>query len=316
MAVYTHVSDGEAKTLLGRFDIGALIRIDGIPQGVENTNYHLYTDQGRYILTLFEKRVDPRDLPFFIELMAHLAARGVAAPDPVRDRDGAIVHRLADRPATITTFLPGAPRMNPTAEECAALGRQIAAMHLAVADFQLQRENALGLAGWRKLAEACAAGAYRCAPGLAGLIEDELAHQEAATAPGLPGGVVHADLFPDNVFFEGDRLSGVIDWYFACNDAFAYDLAIALNALCWRAGWRDDNASALMRAYAAVRPLSDGERAALPALLRGAALRFLLTRLYDWLNQVDGALVTVKDPLEYRDILLHHRQGAAAGLWD
>lgn len=316
MAVYTHVADEEAEDFLLAYDIGALRSLTPIAEGVENTNYRLDTDQGRYILTLFEKRTDPADLPFFMAAMTHFAARGVNAPAPIATRDGGVIGALAGRSAVVIAFLQGKARMTPTSADCAAVGATLAAMHKAADGFPLRRANALSLEGWRRLANACWRDADRCAPGLSELIADEIAHQEQTLPSGLPRGVVHADLFPDNVFFNArGAVSGVIDFYFACTDAFAYDLAITMNAWSSDRGRLDEaRAGALLRAYCAARPPDPAERAAFNDLARGAALRFLLTRLYDYLHQVEGAVVTVKDPLEYRDLLIAHRGGRAARL--
>lgn len=309
MAVYTHVSEDALRALLDEYEIGGLVDFAGIAEGVENTNYAVRTDAGKFILTLFERRTREADLPFFIALMDHLSAKGVAAPRPIPDREGKLLKMVCARPAVLTSFLRGKMRAAPTAGDCRAFGVVLAGLHRAVADFKMARENALGLSGWKRLATACGDDAERCAPGLRALIEDELAFLSAHWPKDLPCGVVHADLFTDNVFFDGDEVSGVIDFYFACTDYFAYDLAICLNAWASVAGdWREDNRKALLEGYAGVRPLSESELIALPVLRRGAALRFLLTRLYDWINQVEGALVKVKDPLEYRDILLRCRR--------
>lgn len=308
MAVYTHVSEAELGAFLRDYDLGALVDFAGIREGVENTNYLLRTETGKFILTLFEKRVLEEDLPFFAALMEHLSAKGIAAPTPIQDRAGVSLRRLCERPALITSFLPGAKREPPSPNDCRSFGAALAQLHNAVGDFPMSRSNPLGLAGWRRLAQSCAGQADRCAPGLDNLIKEELAFLSANWPVRLPTGVVHADLFTDNVFFDGGSVSGFIDFYFACTDYFGYDLAISLNAWSFVNGaWRVENAGALLKAYASARILSEAERSALPILLRGAALRFLLTRLYDWLNQVEDALVTVKDPLEYRDILLRHR---------
>jgi homoserine kinase type II len=316
MAVYTHVAEAEAQTFLAAYDIGGLKTLTPIAEGVENTNYRLDTDEGRYILTLFEKRTDPKDLPFFMAAMSHFAARGVNAPAPIAMREGGVIGKVAGRSAVIITFLPGKARMAPANNDCAAVGATLAAMHKAAGGFPLRRANGLSLDGWRRLASACWRDADRCAPGLSEIIADEIAHQERMLNPGLPRGLVHADLFPDNVFFDArGAVSGVIDFYFACTDAFVYDLAITMNAWASDHGRFDEaRAAALLRAYSASRALSAAERGAFNDLARGAALRFLLTRLYDFLHQVEGAVVKVKDPLEYRDLLVAHRSGAAARL--
>ena len=310
MAVYTQVSDEDVAAFLDDYDIGNLKAKHPIAEGVENTNYKVETNQGAYILTLFEKRTNEADLPFFMDLMAHLAAKGLPAPAPVQKKSGAVVSPLANRPAVIVTFLLGEPDMTPSAAHCASAGAILADLHHAVPDFKAKRQNALSLAGWRRLADDCRSRADECAAGLSNLIDEELAFLEAQWPRDLPEGVVHADLFPDNVLFTEHEVSGVIDFYFSCNEFFAYDLAVCLNAWCFdqRARFSKDNAAAMMKAYLNKRALSAAEANALPLLLRGSALRFLLTRLYDWLHQVEGAIVKVKDPLEYRGILEHHRQ--------
>jgi homoserine kinase type II len=316
MAVYTHVAEDAAQDFMLAYDIGALKALTPIAEGVENTNYRLDTDQGRFILTLFEKRTDPADLPFFMAAMSHFAAHGINAPAPIVMRSGGVIGALAGRSAVVISFLEGKARMAPTSPDCAAVGATLAAMHKAAEGFPLRRANALSLDGWRRLANGCWRDADRCAQGLSELIADEIAHQERTQNQSLSRGLVHADLFPDNVFFDArGEVSGVIDFYFACTDAFAYDLAITMNA--WasdRGRFNEARAGAVLRAYSAVRPPDRAERSAFNDLARGAALRFLLTRLYDFLHQVEGAVVKVKDPLEYRDLLLAHRGGAAARL--
>jgi len=308
VAVYTHVSDDEIARFIACYDIGRFVAAVPIEEGVENTNYRIETVSGRFILTLFEKRVRAEDLPFFIALMRHLSQRGVPAPAPIAARDGATLMRLADRPAALVSFLNGAARMQPDPEDCRAAGAALANLHAAGADFGMLRSNDLGLDGWRKLAAACRGRANECAAGLAELIDAELALLESNWPRALPAGAIHADLFPDNVFFDADKVSGVIDFYFSCTDFLGYDIAVATNAWASQGGrWSQANATAILSGYEEVRPLGAEERNAIPVLLRGAALRFLLTRLYDWLHQVPGAVVRVKDPLEYRDLLIRHR---------
>ncbi|MFZ3034881.1 MAG: homoserine kinase [Parvibaculum sp.] len=309
MAVYTEVADEELEAFLEPYGIGQLLSYKGIAEGVENSNFMLHTDKGTYFLTLYEKRVAEDDLPFFLGLMNHLADRGIACPVPLRNRHGEMLGRLADRPAALITFLEGVSVKRPQPKHCAELGRALAKFHLGGQDFELKRENSLSVGGWRPLFKECSARADEVVAGLAADIEGELAYLEANWPGALPQGVIHADLFPDNVFFIGDKLSGVIDFYFACNDALAYDLAICLNAWCFEhdASFNITKARALLQAYHEVRPLEASELAALPLLARGSALRFLLTRLYDWLNQQPGALVSPKNPVEYLRRLRFHR---------
>jgi homoserine kinase type II len=314
MAVYTEVSDDELGAFVASYGLGSLVSYKGIAEGVENTNYLLNTERGRFILTLYEKRVAPQDLPFFLGLMEHLARSGINCPTPVRDAEGRNLRELAGRPAAIVTFLDGVWPRRPRPEHCAEVGGALAGLHLAGKTFGMRRENALGLPGWRPLFEKFRARADEIAPGLETLIAGELAHLETAWPRALETGVIHADLFPDNVFFLGDRLSGLIDFYFACTDALAYDVAVCLNAWCFEpdGSFNLTKGRRLLDAYSAVRPLVAAERDALPILCRGSALRFLLTRAYDWINTPPDALVQRKDPGEYIRRLRFHQSIARA----
>jgi homoserine kinase type II len=317
MAVYTEVPDGELEAFLTQYEIGRVVSCKGIAEGVENSNYLLRTDQGSYILTLYEKRVARADLPFFLGLMDHLASRGIACPTPLKGSDGEALRELCGRPAAIVSFLEGVWPRRPTARHCQLLGEQLARFHLAGSDFALRRPNNLSLAGWRTLVEATAERADEVRPGLAERLARELAVMEQGWPADLPAGVIHADLFPDNVFFLGDRLSGLIDFYFACNDFFAYDLAICLNAWCFEPdlSFNATKARLLLSSYRRQRFISADELAALPILARGSALRFLLTRLYDWLNHPAGAFVKPKDPVEYLRKLEFHARVDGVGAY-
>jgi len=308
MAVYTEVSDEAVGEFLAEYELGGIIAFRGIAEGVENSNYALKTTRGDYILTLYERRVAPHDLPWFLGLMEHLAERAILCPRPVPGRDGASLRWLAGRHAAITTFLPGVWPRRIRLEHCAPLGEALALLHLAGSDYAPERANALGPAAWSKLLAASAAEGDRIRPGLVGDLESLLARILAAWPDGLPSGQIHADLFPDNVFFLEGKISGLIDFYFAATDLYAYDVAVCLNAWCFESDFSCNvtKSRALLRAYDAVRPLEAGERAALPVLCQGAAMRFLLTRLYDWLNTPDGALVTRKDPIQYLRRLYFH----------
>jgi homoserine kinase type II len=316
MAVYTDVSDDDLVQFLAAYDIGSLVSCKGIAEGVENSNFLLQTEAGRFILTLYEKRVNEADLPFFLALMSHLAAKGIATPLPVKAKDGKALRRLAGRPAVIVTFLDGMSARKPTAEQCGQLGEALARLHVAGADFSGPvRANALGPNGWRPLLERSGPAANSVQAGLYGFADEELLHLEARWPRSLPAGVIHADLFPDNVFFLKGRLSGIIDLYFACNDLLAYDLAICLNAWCFEPDYSYNltKGRALIQGYDSVRRLSAAETEALPILCRGAAIRFMLTRLYDWLNVPPGALVRPHDPMAYyRRLRAHQRVESAA----
>jgi len=313
MAVYTDVSAEDLGKFLSGYDLGALLSYKGIAEGVENSNFLVHTGTGYYILTLYEKRVAAADVPFFLALMEHLAARGITCPQPVKDRDGRALGELCGRPAAIVTFLEGMWMRRPDAHHCAAVGEALARMHLAGADFSGRRRNALSVEGWRPLFEQAAERADSVQHGLRSTIEQELAALENAWPRNLPQGVIHADLFPDNVFFLGDKLSGLIDFYFACTDTLAYDVAICLNAWCFEQdhAYNVTKGKSLLSAYMRTRALSPAELDALPLLARGAALRFLLTRLVDWLNVPPGALVQPKNPLEYFRKLRFHQKAAS-----
>jgi homoserine kinase type II len=308
MAVYTEVTDEALTAFLTLYDIGSVVAFRGIAEGVENSNYALKTTQGDFILTLYEKRVNTADLPWFLGLMEHLAAKGLSCPLPVRGLDGQNLNRLADRVAAITTFLPGVWPRRVQAAHCGPLGAALALLHIDGEDFAPSRENALGPAGWRPLLEKSLPRADEILPGLGAELTFSLEAILAAWPQDLPRGHIHADLFPDNVFFLDGKISGLIDFYFAATDIYAYDIAICLNAWCFERDFSFNvtKSQALLRGYEAHRTLSSAERAALPVLAQGAALRFLLTRLYDWLNTPAGALVTRKDPMDYIRRLRFH----------
>lgn len=316
MAVYTEVPDDDLVTFVEGYGLGEVTAFKGIAEGVENSNYFLATEEGRYILTLYEKRVVPEDLPFFVDLVEHLAARGVRCPVPVRNATGGAIGELCGRPAAIFTFLDGMSVRRPKTQHCEWVGRALAELHLAGEGFSGQRRNALGLKDWRVLFERFQDDADQISPGLGTFIEDELTVLEASWPGDLPTGIIHADLFPDNIFFRRDEVSGVIDFYFACRDAFGYDIAVCLNAWCFEADYAFNvtKGRALLRGYQSVRPISAAERAALPLLARGAAMRFLLTRAYDWINTSPDAFVQPKDPQEYvRRLRFHQTVSDVAG---
>jgi homoserine kinase type II len=314
MAVYTEISDDALADFVGHYHLGRVLSCKGIAEGVENSNYLLHTEAGFFILTLYEKRVNEEDLPFFLELMEHLAARGLTCPQPVRNRDGHSLGHLAGRPAAIVTFLDGLWIRHPEARHCALVGEALAHLHQAGADFSRRRGNNLSIAGWEKLTRAAEARADEVLPGLAVMIATELSQLQGSWPSDLPAGIIHADLFPDNVFFLTDKLSGLIDFYFACTDAFAYDLAICLNAWCFEVdcAYNITKGMAMLDGYSRVRPLAQVEIEALPILARGSALRFTLTRLVDWLDVPAGAMVRPKDPVEYVRKLRFHQKVTSA----
>lgn len=312
MAVYTEVSPSALQMFLNEYAIGAPVRLTGILQGIENSNFVLETTSGKYVLTVFERRAALEDLPYFLGLMAHLADQGFPAPAPIRAKGGAVLGEIAGKPAAIVSFLEGDWPRDPSADDAAEAGRALARLHLSAADFPMTRPNTLGAGTWRALYDASAARADSVAKGLSAEIEQRLSVILENWPKDLPTGAIHADLFPDNMFLQNGALSGVIDYYFACTDAYAYDLAITLNAWCFDSDnhWRAGHSEALLAGYQAVRPLNIAEHAALPVLLQGAAMRFLLTRLYDWLNPREDALATPKDPLQQRNQLRWHQDQA------
>ncbi|EIM72876.1 homoserine kinase [Nitratireductor aquibiodomus RA22] len=310
MAVYTDISEVELGALLKEYDVGELLSYKGIAEGTENSNYLLHTSRAAFILTLYEQRVERSDLPFFLGLMEHLAQHGVNCPLPVRRNDGAVVSEIAGRPAALITFLEGMWLRKPAPQHCREVGRAMAGMHLAARGFEPTRANALTVGDWRPLWEKAKPRANEVEEGLEAEVEADLTDLAQGWPADLPTGVIHADLFPDNVFFLGDRVSGIIDFYFACNDLLAYDIATCLNAWCFEkdGSYNLTKGTALLEGYQSVRPLDAAEIEALPLLARGSALRFMLTRLYDWLTVSNGALVNKRDPMEYVRRLRFHRQ--------
>lgn len=309
MAVYTPVTVEEARDWLAQFDAGELVHLMPIVQGVENTNYLIHSTAGRYILTMFEKRTEPKDIPFFLALTEHLYARGIVCPHTLATRNGERITTLKAKPAILISFLEGKDTTQPSAGHCAQVGALTARMHMAAADFTLSRLNALSVSGWQALAERSGPAMDSLIPGLWDTVSTELAFLKASWPTDLPTGVVHADLFPDNVFFKDGQVSGVIDFYFACTEAYAYDLAICLNAWCFDEHWRlqEPHARAMLDAYQAIRPLSEEEKTAFNRLLRGASLRFLLSRAHDKLFHPEGSIVNPKDPAEYLAKLRFHQ---------
>ncbi|MCK5444039.1 MAG: homoserine kinase [Rhodospirillaceae bacterium] len=317
MAVYTEVSDEDLTEFAKQYGIGEVLSCKGIAEGVENSNFLLGTDKGSFILTLYEKRVNPDDLPFFLGLMDHLADRGVKCPKPVHAADGEVLKTLSGRPAAIITFLSGMWPRSIHAFNCAELGAALAELHIAGADFKIKRENSLSVNNWRALLDSCNGRGEEVIPGITKELESELDFLEKNWPADLPAGVIHADLFPDNVFFRAEKLTGLIDFYFACNDLFAYDVAICLNAWCFEPdlSFNITKAKRMLSSYRKVRDFSAEELEALPLLARGSALRFLLTRLYDWLNTPPGAMVTPHDPKGYLARLRFHQSVKGPGAY-
>ena len=311
MAVYTRISRAQLLDFLEDYDLGTLESFEGIKKGVENTNYHVWTDRGHYILTLFENRVDPKDLPFFFAFTDHLNDEGIRCPRAQADLNGNIIGMLEDRSAVFSSFLEGhdLAAADIRADHCAQVGDLAACMHEAARSFEGKRPNGMGLPAWKDLAKKTKARADEAEAGLAGLIAEELAFLEKNWPKKLPKAAIHADIFPDNVFFRKDDLFGVIDFYFSCTDFLAYDRALAINAWCFDAKnqFKPARFGALMDSYQAVRELEPAEKEALPLLCRGAAMRILMTRLHDWLFHDPESFVKPHDPREYLAKLKFHQ---------
>lgn len=314
MAVYTDVSEEALEDFLTRYNVGQLLWCKGIAEGVENTNYIMATDKGQFILTLYEARVSETDLPFYLGLMNHLAENGLETARPIQQNDGALYSQLCGKPAALIEFLDGVALKTPNNQNLFQLGVKAAKFHLTATDFKLSRKNALNLAAWRPLLVSCGDNLSHIAPesnlDLKKSLNAELDYLEANWPQNLPQGVIHADLFPDNVFFMQGELSGIIDFYFACNEIYAYELAIIINAWCFENNGELNitKVRAFFRGYQSVRPLEKAELVAMPILCRGAAIRFLLTRLYDWINVPEDALVIPKKPTEYiRNLSFHQK---------
>jgi homoserine kinase type II len=301
MSVFTRVTESEVSAWLTRFSVGAVRTLTPISEGIENTNYFLSTTEGEYVLTLYE-RVPAEDLPFYLNFTAHLAKSGVAVPTPIADRTGGLFSILNGRPAALTQRINGRPQMQPSVVHCVAVGRELGRLHNASRNFRTRISNKRGPA-WT-LSTSRAVRAFVTADQNA-LIENEIKFQRERRQTRLPNGAIHADLFRDNVLFDGDNLSGLIDFGFAATDEFAYDLAITANDWCVVPGGEFDNVRlvAFLKAYSAERPLSEAEQVAWPALLRAAAIRFWLSRLYDLHLPRAAEINTPHDPAVFERIL-------------
>jgi homoserine kinase type II len=314
VAVYTDLTDAELEAVLSAYDLGAPRAFKGIAEGVSNSNFMLETDHGRYFLTIFEHRYKEEELPFFLRVMERLAEQDFPAPRPMHARDGGFFVRPRGKPAIIVSFLPGVSPKTPTVAHCRSIGRVLALLHIDLANLDATRANALGPASWPAMVTPKLDLADRLRPGLGAAVQNDLTALARVWPSDLPRGVIHADLFPDNSLFLGNEVSGVIDFYFACTDFLAYDLAVCLNAWCFNEGgvFDLDKGEAMIAAYERIRPLEPEERANLHILARGAAMRFFATRLTDWTETRPGALVRPKDPLEYADKLAFHRTAKSA----
>jgi len=314
VAVYTKITEAELGNFLAKYELGNFIDLVEIAEGVENSNFVLVTREGRFILTIFERRVSVDDLPFFLNLMQYLSRSGVCCPVPIKARDGNILGEIHGKPAAVLTHLKGVSKANPEVGDCRALGGILAALHLAGQSFSEDRPNDLSLKDWPNLLTQIGADANALSKGIVSDLRNEIEYLERSWPENLPQGIIHGDLFPDNVLFQDGDVSGVIDFYFSCQDFFAYDLAICLNSWSFGSGGLFDRkkSEAIISGYCQKRILSKNEYESLPVLCRGSALRFLLTRLYDWMNMPEAVMVKTKDPLEYYNKLRFHRSVCAA----
>ena len=312
MAVYTHLSENDVTRFLQDYSCGHLQSFVGIAQGVENTNYIITTDRDKYILTIFEARTNPADLPFFFAYMEHLKREGINCPVVIDNKIG----KIKGKAAVLISFLDGAniksPEISPNL--CFQMGEFLARMHVASASFTLNRPNSMSLPTWQALFNRFTFRADQVSEGLHGVIKDELSRARNTLALDLPCGVVHADAFPDNVFQRNGKISGIIDFYFSATDFFVYDLAITLNAWCFEKGvLKSNNARAMIEGYESVRKLTDKEKDAFSDIAGIAALRILMTRTHDFIFHDPANLVHPKDPVEYRMILEHHKHDKILG---
>jgi homoserine kinase type II len=307
MSVYTTVSPEEASSWLKQYSLGSLIELKGIASGIENTNYFLTTTHGQYVLTLFE-RIAPEALPYYINLMAHLAQHGLPCPQPIATLQDSYLNELNGKPACIVTRLKGAPDMDPGPAHCAQVGEMLADMHLAGKSYPAKLANPRGPHWWKETANSVIP---KLDADSQAMLQEELRFQALYRFEDLPRGVIHADLFRDNVLFDGDMLSGAIDFYFACNDAWLYDLAITVNDWCMNSDGTLDNerVEAMLTRYHERRPLTAIEKGAWPVMLRAAALRFWLSRLYDLHFPRPGEVTHAKDPNHFKRVLAHHIAG-------
>ncbi len=310
MAVYTKIEKKDLQNLLKNYNLGNLEKYEEIQEGVENSNFKVFTSKNIYILTIFEKRVNREELPFFIKLMNHLVKNGFQCPESIANNKDEFISFLKEKPCTIVTFIEGNWIRNIKNTHCQQLGRNLAKMHSITSSFSLNRENNIGYKNWKKLFENFNSQKKELYKDIYDIISDELIFLTANWPTNLPQGIIHADLFQDNVFFKDDQFTGIIDFYFACKDFYAYELAVCLNAWCFEKdqSFNTTKASLILNEYQNKRPLSDEEMKSFPILSRGAALRFLLTRLNDLIFHSSEALVNPKDPNEYLKILHFHQQ--------
>jgi homoserine kinase type II len=311
MAVYTKLSKDQLVNFFAKYSLGKIINYKEIKEGIENTNYFIQTDKGKYILTLYEKRVDKKDLPFFIGLMRNLFDKNFLSPEPIINKNGSYISEILEKKAAVVSFLDGRAKKILSPEDCYQVGVNSAKLHLITRNLSGKRENKLSVNSWRQIYKKVKKDCSKIHKNLPSVIEKNLDEIEKNWPKNIPSGIIHADLFPDNIFFKGKKLSGIIDYYFSCNDFYAFEIAICLNALCFdgnnaNLSFNVTKAKKFIDGYSTIRKLTEQEKKSLKVLCQGAAIRFLLTRVFDYLNLTEGAIVTVKDPIEYLKRLEFH----------
>ena len=311
MAVYTKLSKKELSDFLSKYDLGKLLNYKEIKEGIENTNYFIQMEKGKFILTLYEKRVEEKDLPFFISLMKNLFDKKFLSPKPIINKNGSYISEILNKKAAIVSFLDGKAKKILSPDNCKQIGIYTAKLHLITKNLSGKRENKLSVNSWRNLYNKVKINSYKIHNNLPNIVEKNLIDVEKNWPKNIPSGIIHADLFPDNIFFKNNKLSGIIDYYFSCNDFYAFEIAICLNALCFEGtnenlSFNVTKAKKLIDGYYSVRKLTTNEKKSFKVLCKGAAIRFLLTRVFDYLNLTEGAIVKIKDPLEYLKRLEFH----------
>ena len=311
MAVYTKLSENNLKDFFLKYNLGKLLNYKGIREGIENTNYFVETNKGKFILTVYEKRVDEKDLPFFMSLMKNLFDEKFLSPEPIINKNGNYITEILDKKASVVTFLEGSAKKNLSPDNCQEVGIQTAKLHLITKNLTGKRENKLSVNSWKKIYNKVQKDCSRIHPNLAKVIKKNLEEIENHWPQDIPSGIIHADLFPDNIFFKENKLTGIIDFYFSCNDFYSFEIAICLNALCFEGkkenlSFNVTKAKKFIDGYSNIRKLTEDEKKHLKILCQGAAMRFLLTRVFDYLNLTEGALVKIKDPVEYLKRLEFH----------
>ena len=312
MAVYTKLNEKDINNILSNYSIGKLNSFKGIEEGIENTNYYLLVERKKYILTIYEKRVNSKDLPFFSDLMAGLNHKNFKCPFPIVNNDNKTISDYDGKKLMIVSFLEGKAKQVLTPNDCKLVGMEVAKMHEITKEFKIRRNNDLSIISWRKLFNSVKDQCVQINKDLPKLIETNLADVEKNWPKNLPNGIIHADLFSDNIFFHNDKFNGIIDFYFSCNDFYSFEIAICFNALCFdghknNLSFNVTKAKNFVDGYSSIRKILDKEKESIKVLSQGAALRFLLTRVFDSLNTVEGAIVKVKDPLEYLKRLEFHK---------